>query len=343
MIYQYNGEVAATAPPPPPTFRPPWWLRPAHAQTIGGKLLRPTPGLELRRERLDTPDGDFLDLDIAGGAPPHSPPVLVLHGLEGSALRQYMLLTYSALLRQGFQPVGLNFRSCSGEPNRLPRFYHSGETDDLRVVLAYLAERFPRVRGAIGFSLGGNMLLKYLGEEGEKAKNRLDAAVAVSVPFDLATGADTLEKGLMARIYTNYFLRSLRGKLQAKREILQDRIDLEAALRARTLREFDDAATAPLHGFASAAEYYRLSSSAPYLEAIRVPTLLIQAEDDPFFPAPALPRAAMERNPYIVPRLSRHGGHVGFIAGALHAPRFYAEETAAHFLANTRMAGADPR
>jgi predicted alpha/beta-fold hydrolase len=245
-----------------------------------------------------------------------------------------MLVTYRELLRRGLRPIGLNFRSCGGEPNRRPRFYHSGETGDLRFTLDYLSSRLTGgIRGAIGFSLGGNVLLKFLGEEGEAARRRLGAAVAISVPFDLAAGAATLERGPMARIYTEYFLRSLRGKIRSKQDQLRQLVDLDTALRARTLRHFDDAITAPLHGFANAADYYHRSSSTHYLEGIRVPTLLLHAEDDPFLPARAIPRAVVADNPYLVPGFSRRGGHVGFITGSPWAPRHYAEMAAASFLA----------
>lgn len=328
-----------------PIFRPPWWLRSPHAQTIAGKYLRPDPGITLRRERIETPDGDFIDLDFAlppdgrGSEELRSAPVaLVLHGLEGSARRGYMLLTYRELISAGLRPVGMNFRSCSGEPNRLARFYHSGETDDLRLVLDHLSGRSPAgIAGVIGFSLGGNILLKYLGEEGDAARERIGAAAAISVPFDLARGADALESGLMARVYTEYFLRSLRAKIRAKLSLMPPLLDLEAALRARTIREFDDIVTAPLHGFAGAADYYRRSSSSRFLEVIRVPTLIIHAEDDPFLPPAALPRDAIARNPWIAPAISPRGGHVGFISGSPRAPRFHAERMAAEWLRRVKQ------
>ena len=188
-------------------------------------------------------------------------------------------------------------------------------------------------RGAIGYSLGGNVLLKLLGEEGEGARRWVEAAAAISVPYDLAAGADHLARSAMGRFYRRRFVRSLQRKLEAKRALLAGAVDLDRALRARTFREFDDAATAPLHGFADAAEYYRLSSSARYLEAIRIPTLLVHAEDDPFLPLHALPREAMARNPYLVPVITPGGGHVGFIGGPPWAPRFWAEAEAARFLA----------
>lgn len=319
-------------------YRAPLWLRGPHVQTIAGKFLRPGPGIALRRERLELPDGDFLDLDFAEAGDHDAPVVLVLHGLEGSARRRYMLVTYRELLARGLRPVGLNFRACSGEPNRLPRLYHSGDTGDVRHVVEHLADRFPDVpMGAIGFSLGGNVLLKYLGEAGEDAGRRLRAAVAISVPFDLTAGAATLERGLMGRIYTVYFLRNLRRKVRAKARLLDGHIDVQATLRARTLRAFDDAATAPLHGFADSADYYRRSSSAAYLERIRIATLLLQAEDDPFLPPDAIPRDAIARNPHLVAGFTERGGHVGFLTrgggpGGRRL-RFWAEEEAARFLA----------
>ena len=336
--------AAHLAPPPaytPRPFRPAWWLPGRHAQTIAGRLLRLGRTFPLRRERIETPDGDFLDLDFAPAPRDGAPQVLLLHGLEGSARRGYALNTYAELAAAGIQGVGLNFRSCSGESNRLARLYHSGETGDLRFVLDLLAARFPDVRrGAIGFSLGGNVLLKLLGEEGEAGRRWLEAAVAVSVPYDLAAGADHLERSAMGRFYRRRFVRSLQRKLEAKRALVAGKVDLDRALRARTFREFDDAATAPLHGFADAAEYYHLSSSARFLEAIRVPTLLLHAEDDPFLPPHALPRDAIARNPHLVPVITPRGGHVGFIGGPPWTPRFWAEAEAARFLAARLAYGA---
>ncbi|HEX7049286.1 MAG TPA: alpha/beta fold hydrolase [Longimicrobiales bacterium] len=318
----------------PRAFRPAWWLRSAHAQTIGSKFLRPDPHIPLSRERIETPDGDFLDLDF-GPTPRDDAPIgLVLHGLEGSARRRYALLTYHALLAAGIRPVGLNFRSCSGEPNRTARFYHSGETGDLGFILGHLAERFPGIpKGVIGFSLGGNVLLKLLGEAPERASEWVQAAVAISVPFDLAEGARRLERSPMGRLYTAYFLRSLRRKIRAKAALLEGRCDLASVLRARTLRAFDDAVTAPLHGFRDAADYYRQSSAVRFLQHIRVPTLLLHAEDDPFLPAHALPHDAVAQNPHLVAAFTPRGGHVGFITGRWPwAPRFWAESEAARFL-----------
>nr|NIP79228.1 alpha/beta fold hydrolase [Gemmatimonadota bacterium]NIQ53907.1 alpha/beta fold hydrolase [Gemmatimonadota bacterium]NIU74083.1 alpha/beta fold hydrolase [Gammaproteobacteria bacterium]NIX44145.1 alpha/beta fold hydrolase [Gemmatimonadota bacterium]NIY08369.1 alpha/beta fold hydrolase [Gemmatimonadota bacterium] len=285
-----------SAPPrgPAADFSPAPGLGNPHVQTLAGKLLRPRPDIPLRRERILTPDGDFLDVDFAG-PPDAGPTVVVLHGLEGSARRKYMMTTYRALLDRGLRPVGLNFRGCSGEPNRTARQYHSGETDDLRLLLERLRDRHDPPFGLVGFSLGGNVVLKLLGEGGADIGGLVGAAAAVSVPFDLAAGSRHIETGLVGRgLYTPYFVRSLRKKMLAKRHLAAEVCDMEAVRAARTLWEFDEAATAPVHGFRDAADYYARSSSAGFLDAIRVSTLVIHAMDDPFLPRDRVPVAALE-------------------------------------------------
>ncbi len=324
------------------SFRPAWWLPGAHAQTLGARLFRSSRGVTHRRERLELPDGDFVDLDwvtAAGGlaAPPDGPLVLVLHGLEGSARSTYALEAYRALTANGVAAVGLNFRSCSGEPNRLPRLYHSGETGDLAFVVETLRERQPGgVIGAVGFSLGGNVLLKFLGERSDAAP--LAAAAAISVPFDLAAGAAHLERGF-ARVYGRYLVRKLQRKVSAKREILRPRVDLATVRAARSFRQFDDAITAPLHGFDGAEDYYRRSSSAGYLDRIRIPTRVIHARDDPFLPAATIPEATLAANPCLEVTLTDTGGHVGFVTGTIWAPVFWAEREAAGFVAGRLLGG----
>lgn len=326
---------------PVSAFRPAWWLPGPHLQTVGARLLRGRRGVVLHRERLETPDGDFLDLDFAavGGlsweaSDPGRPLALVVHGLEGSATSKYACETYWALAREGIRPVGMNFRSCSGEMNRTPRLYHSGETGDLALVVELLAHRFPNApRAAVGFSLGGNVLLKYLGERGDGARASLDTAVAISVPFDLSAGADKLERGL-GPLYAAFFLQKLKRKTRAKVALIDGRCDVRAALSARTMRAFDDAATAPLHGFAGAEDYYRRSSSAQYLDRVRVPTLLIHADDDPFLPSHAVPREAVRSNPHLTAVFSNRGGHVGFVTGRWPwSLTFWAEALAARWVA----------
>lgn len=326
-------EAGGPAPPLRP-FRAPAWARGPHAQTILGRALRRGRVAGLRRERWPTPDGDFLDLDLTDDPEPEAPLVLVLHGLEGSSRRGYVQEALRAVRRRGMAGAALNFRGCSGEPNRLPRAYHSGETGDPALVVERLAERFPeRPLGALGFSLGGNVLLKLLGEGRGGSRGRIDAAAAVSVPYDLAAGARLLERTRWGRLYGRWFLRSLRAKVRRKARLLDGRVDLRAALASRTLRAFDDALTAPLHGFRDADHYYAESSAARYLEGVRIPTLLVHAEDDPFLPAEVLPDDQVERNPWLTPAFVPRGGHVGFVDGAPWAPRFWAEESAAAFLA----------
>ncbi|MFP3949211.1 MAG: YheT family hydrolase, partial [Longimicrobiales bacterium] len=235
------------------------------------------------------------------------------------------------------RPVGMNFRGCSGEPNRTVRFYHSGETGDIRHVLDELHRRFPgRPMGAVGFSLGGNVLLKYLGEVGEDGdgERRVQAAVTVSVPFDLSAGADRLEEGPWGRFYSYYFLRMLRRKIRLKEALVTGHVDVAEALSAPTLRRFDDAATAPIHGFESAQDYYTRSSSAVFLSRIDTPTLLLQSRDDPFLPEAALPEDTMRRNPNLIAGITERGGHVGFVEGSPWAPSFWSEAEAARFLAH---------
>jgi predicted alpha/beta-fold hydrolase len=287
----------------------------------------------MERTRWETPDDDFLDLDIGPDPGPFAPVVLVIHGLEGSSRRRYVLSACRSLIERGILPVAMNLRGCSGEPNRRARLYHSGETDDLAFVLRGLREAYPeRALGAWGFSLGGNALLKLMGERNDGGRRLLDGAVALSVPFDLTAGGVLLEGTRMGRMYTRYFLRSLRRKVRAKASVLEPVIDLTRTLEARTLREFDEVATAPLHGFRGANHYYELCSSARYLGGIRVPTFVAHSLDDPFLPPEAIPREAMEANPALTVHLPSRGGHVGFLAGSPWRPDFWGEREGARFL-----------
>lgn len=313
-------------------FIPARWLPGPHAQTLGARMLRPKTGPVPRRERWTTTDGDFLDLDFFEGPGLRDDAlVILLHGLEGSALSGYILEIARRLLERGIASVGLNFRSCSGELNRGSRLYHSGETSDLGWIISRLRDQNPHRRlAAAGVSLGGNVLLKYLGECGSSFT--LTAAAAWSVPFDLAAGARFMERGF-ARFYVRRLLRSLEAKVRARRDEIGGLIDIERTLRAKTFWEFDDAATAPMHGFDGADDYYRRSSSAQFIPSIRTPTLIIHSRDDPFLPADAVPEAAMHANPAVVPSILNHGGHVGFVSGSSPAaPRFWAEAAIARWL-----------
>lgn len=318
------------------SFRAPRWARGPHAQTLLARVLRTARGPAFTRERIETPDGDFLDVDWGPEATPGSPIVLLLHGLEGSSRRGYVRSVARELAARGVRPVAMNFRGCSGVPNRTLRFYHSGDTADAAWLLGRIRERWPdRSIGVMGFSLGGNVVLKMLGERDDGGRELVDAAAVMSVPYDLAAGCALLERSLMGRLYSEYFLRSLRRKLEAKRDGLASAIDLEAARSATTIRDFDDRVTAPLHGFRSAGEYYAECSSVRFLHGVGVPTLLVHALDDPFLPSSAIPRTDAGHNRHVTLLLKSRGGHVGFLDGSPRAPRFWADETCASFLAGS--------
>lgn len=311
------------------SFKPAWWLPGPHAQTLFPFIARRRLTVTTQRERLTLPDADFLDLDWALDAPAQAPLVLVLHGLEGSLRSHYAAGLLQSLNKAGLRAVLMHFRGCSGEPNRLPRSYHSGETADLEWVVTQLRQREPDTAlAAVGFSLGGNVLLKWLGESGPQA--RLDAAVAVSVPFSLAIAADRLDRGL-SQIYQAYLLHKLRRSLRAKQALLSLPIELPESHRLDSFRRFDDAVTAPLHGFAGVDDYYARASSRPFLKNITCPTLILQAQDDPFMTPEILPEPA-ELAASVRMELSLTGGHVGFISGQLGQPEYWLEQRIPAFL-----------
>jgi hypothetical protein len=319
-------------------FRPAAGLGNAHVQTVLATRWLAGRGIAFERVRIDTPDGDFIDLDLPRLAgidlPASAPVVLLLHGLEGNARRPYALDLYRQLAWRSIRSVGMNYRSCSGEMNRTARSYHAGATDDVALVHSWLDQCFPGVaKGMVGVSLGGNMLLKYLGERGGELAIRLRAAAAISPPFDLTLGGEHMEQGLRSR-YVAHFLASIKAKLQAKAALLAPLINLERALAAQTLREIDEAMTAPLHGFASADDYYARSSSRRYLPGVQVPTLLLRAKDDPLIPADDIPYELFQHNQVLLPGITERGGHVGWIEGWPLAYRLWAQRQAAAFLAS---------
>lgn len=259
-----------------------------------------------------------------------APIVLVLHGLEGSTHSAYMLETFRQLARQGLRAVGMNFRSCSGEMNRLPRLYHSGETGDLALALNWLNKRFPDTPlGVVGFSLGGNVLLKYLGEAPARIPSNLQAAAAVSPPFDLSAGDRVMSRG-WSRFYLSAFLRRLKWKVRRKTNSLQPHINIQAALKARNFYEFDNAVTAPLHGFQDASDYYARSSCGQFISGIDRSTLVIRSLDDPFFDPTNIPHQSFIGNVHTIGVFPNRGGHVGFVEGN---GRFWAERQTAKFIA----------
>lgn len=318
----------------PSSFRPAWWLPGPHSMTIFPSIFRRKPVLSTRRERFELPDGDFVDLDwVEGGAREDSPLVLVLHGLEGSIDSAYVRGILAALQRRGWRAVLMHFRGCSGETNRLRRAYHSGETEDVRVIAGELLRRFPKAPLAmVGYSLGGNVLLKYLGEEGSRA--RVAGAVAVSVPMMLSPCADRLRRGF-SRVYDRWLLTSLRASFSRKSSQVELGLNLSANDLAQIvcLRDFDDKITGPLHGFTGADDYYAKSSSRQYLARIERPTLILHARDDPFMTEAVLPDEA-ELSPSVTLEVSSSGGHVGFVGGNNPlAPNYWLEERIPEFLA----------
>jgi len=324
---------------PPPSA--PWWLPGPTGQTIWARLARSRRLVQFSREVLRTPDGDELMLDHLHGRS-GATRVLLLHGLEGSAYSLHTQGLAALVAGAGWSCTVLNFRSCARDPadlsrripNLRPRLYHSGETEDLALVVRTLALREPAAPlAAVGFSLGGNVLLKYLGETGTQTPIR--AAATLSVPYDLAAASRFLERP-GARLYAHHFLRRLKPKaleLLARFPRETSHLDQARIRAARTFSEFDHVVTAPLHGFASAEDYYERASAIRYLARVAVPTLCISAEDDPFFPREGLADARALASASVQFQVTAWGGHTGFVSGRWPwRPRYWAEEMAVRWL-----------
>lgn len=295
----------------PAPYRAPWWLPGGHLQTIYTYFFIRPPRVSYRRERWELADGDFLDLDWLDG-PPHAPLVALFHGLEGNSQGFYARALMSTVQAQGWRGAVAHFRGCSGEPNRLPRAYFAGDSGEIGAVLARLkAGNGSAALHAVGVSLGGNALLKWLGEEGEAACRVVRRAVAVSAPVDLSAAGGTLDRGFNRRVYTAHFLHSLRRKALEKLRRHPGLYDARQVVAARSLQAFDDLVTAPLHGFRDAADYWRRASSKPGLAQVQVPTLLINARNDPFLPSDALPNTA-EVSARVTLDYPAQGGHAAF-------------------------------
>jgi hypothetical protein len=291
-------------------------------QTLFPHIFRNRRPPPLRRERIELDDGDFLDMDWSKDR--DSPLVLLLHGLEGSVRSHYVAGLIHALSGCGFQVALLNFRGCSGEPNRLTRSYHSGETGDLDTILKLLANRHPqRPVYVIGISLGGNVLLKWLGEN--PAQTQVLKAVAISVPFLLNTAALRLQLGF-SRFYQAYLLHKLRTSTRNKAKRLTLPINTDSLSGLKTFRQYDDHVTAPLHGFRDVDDYYERCSSRSFIKHIQTPTLILHALDDPFMTPEAVPDTT-ELGPGVRLEISRRGGHVGFVGGAVPwKPRYWIDK-----------------
>jgi hypothetical protein len=294
------------------TYQAPWWLPGGHLQTIVA-ALRPPPRAQTTRARWDTPDGDFIDVDFTG--PEEAERALVLfHGLEGSSDSAYARGIAREAAAAGWRVALPHFRGCSGEPNRLARAYHSGDSEELDWILRRLVAEIGQLR-AVGISLGGNVLLKWLGERGARAAPGVARAAAVSAPLDLRASGAALDHGLNRLLYTRMFLKSMKASALAKIAAHALTVDAARVAAARTLREFDDAYTAPLHGFRDVEDYWTRASSAPWLAQIRVPTLVLNAKNDPFLPRAALEAAAQRASNAVLIESPDTGGHVGFLTG----------------------------
>jgi predicted alpha/beta-fold hydrolase len=301
-----------------------------NVHTLWGTVLRRAPAVPTTLEQWATPDGDVVDVERLGRR--DGPCVVVLHGLEGSTRAPYVRGLLHEVDRRGWNGVAVNFRSCGPTPNRRVQTYHSGYTQDLTFVLERLEAEGLTSIGVVGFSLGGNVLVKFMAECGEAAP--LAAAVAVSVPFDLAACVSVLDEGgAWPRLYRSTFLRSLKRKALSWASRFPGTLDAARISTIRFFREFDEHVTARLFGFASAQDYWTCSSSGPLVRCVRKPTLLLSAADDPLFPGASIPTEAITGNPMTELALVRQGGHVGFVGGAPLSPYFAAEQIATTFLA----------
>ena len=296
----------------PPRFAAAPWLRHPHLQTLYGALLAPAPRVRFRRVRWETPDGDFVDIDHVDG-PADAPLVLLFHGLEGSSRSAYARALMGEVRRRGWRGAVFHFRGCSGEPNRLARAYHSGDSDEVDWAVRRMHAQHGKPFYVAGVSLGGNALAKWLGERGNAARALVERAAVVSAPVDLMQGGAALERGF-ARMYARHFLVTLKRTAAIKLERFPGLFNAQALARARTLRDFDNVVTAPLHGFRDTDDYWTRASAKPLLGNIAVPTLLLNARDDPFLPESALP-TEREVSSAVKLEFPARGGHVGFVSG----------------------------
>ncbi len=314
------------------SFQAPWWAHNRHLQTIWPRFIQKRLPLEYRMERVTLPDTDFIDLAWGPKPAKTTGVVAMFHGLEGSIKSHYANDMMAALSGSGWQVVMMHFRSCSGEPNRLPQAYHSGETEDPSFFLELLQQRFPDIpKVAVGFSLGANMLLKLLGEN--PAQKWLSGAVAISAPLKLDECARSINTGF-SRVYQRYLLNSMKHTLKQKMAFIDYRnliqLGPEQVDAIDSFARFDDKVTAPLHGFADAQDYYEKCSAFHYLSAIHCPTLVLHSIDDPFMNHLIVPREE-ELASAVTVELSDRGGHVGFMQGSIIRPQVWLQQRVKQF------------
>ena len=305
----------------PMHYKAPWWLPGGHLQTIWSALYarkRHAPQQVLLRERWNTPDGDFIDVDWQQASHPARPLMVMFHGLEGSSLSHYAQACADWAVEQDVQWVMPHFRGCGGELNRKPRAYHSGDHAEIDWILRRLRDQHRTAGGtvlvALGVSLGGNALMRWAGEHGESARQQADALAAICSPLDLARSGQAIGQGFNRQVYTRMFLRSMKPKALAKLAQHPGLFERKRLQAARDLFDFDNVFTAPLHGFRDTHDYWRRASANPLLGRVRVPALLVNALNDPFVPASSLPGPA-DVSDSVTLWQPRHGGHVGFASG----------------------------
>jgi len=315
------------------THQPPFWLPNGHFQSIYPSVFRKIK-TQYVRERIQTPDTDFLDLDWALQNGATLPPLVVLsHGLEGNSTRQYITGMVQHLYAHGYDCLAWNFRSCSGQLNQQPRFYHSGETTDLELVVQHALGKGYTNIALVGFSLGGNVTLKYAGERGAGIHSAIKKVVAFSVPMNLLACSRSIEKP-ENWLYLQRFLRSLQPKVAAKAKLYPATINAQNYSQVRTFYDFDDIYTGPIHGFLGADDYYAKSSSVHFVQNIKVHTLIVNAQNDPLVPYRSLPIEAIAALPNVLLELPLHGGHCGFRPKIPKNQAYWSEQRALAFLAN---------
>lgn len=293
------------------TYKSNFFFKNRHVHTVFACFVRNMPKVPYVRERIVTPDEDFLDLDWI--AKDSKKLAIISHGLEGSSRSKYVFGMVSNLYKAGIDCVAWNFRGCSGEANKKLKSYHSGTTDDLETVINYAISKgkYEEIY-LVGFSLGGNVTLKYVGEKGDQIPSVVKKAVAISAPCDLRSAVKSLaRKGNI--VYMKRFLRQLKRKLKAKKKLFPDALTLRGYRKIKNFMEYDRIYTAPIHGFNSAEEYWDKCSSRQFIPDIRIPTLLLNAKDDPFLGKDCFPYEEAQHSEYFFLETSKHGGHVGFI------------------------------
>jgi len=311
------------------SFKAPFYLRNGHVQTLLPALFRNGDASIYRRERINTKDDDFLDLDWVDTGSKNL--VLICHGLEGSSKSTSVVSMANYLSKNGYDVLVLNFRSCSGEMNKQLRFYHSGETGDINLVINHVVakEKYDRIN-LMGFSLGGNVVLKYVGEEGNNILPIIKKTIVFSVPCHLESSAYYMNRWL-DKIYLNNFLRSLKSKIVIKHKLMPDKLSIEYIDNIKTFHDFDNRYTGPMHGFVDAHDYYTKSSSIYYLENIRIPSLIVNALNDPFLPHECYPVSQAENNQNVFLEMPETGGHVGFLNTSINGV-YWSEQRALSFL-----------